>query len=124
MALNPKQKRFVAAYAGNASEAAKAAGYSEKTAASQGQRLLKHVEVQAAIQSREDRSTERLTTTREERQKFWAGVMRDDDQAMQLRLKASEYAAKADGDFLERKQEVSGMTWEEWLAMTQGKDAE
>lgn len=52
MALNEKQNRFVQEYLIdlNATAAAKRAGYSEKTAYSQGQRLLKNVEVQAALQ--------------------------------------------------------------------------
>lgn len=50
--LNPKQARFVEEYIVDlsATQAAIRAGYSERTAYSQGQRLLKHVEVQAAIQ--------------------------------------------------------------------------
>lgn len=50
--LTPKQRRFVAEYLVdlNATQAAIRAGYSRKTAYSMGQRLLKHVEVQAAIQ--------------------------------------------------------------------------
>lgn len=49
--LNPRQLRFVQLYVrlGNATEAAKQAGYSEKSAYSQGQRLLKNVEIAAAI---------------------------------------------------------------------------
>ena len=52
--LNDKQKRFVDEYLVdlNATAAAKRAGYSEKTAYSMGQRLLKKVEIQAAIQKR------------------------------------------------------------------------
>lgn len=51
MALTPKQERFVAEYLIdlNATQAAIRAGYSARTAYSQGQRLLKHVEVAAAI---------------------------------------------------------------------------
>ena len=41
------------AYAGNATEAAIKAGYSAKTARSAGQRMLKNVEIQKAIQERE-----------------------------------------------------------------------
>ena len=50
--LNQKQKRFVVEYLIdlNATQSAIRAGYAEKTAYSQGQRLLKHVEIQAAIQ--------------------------------------------------------------------------
>lgn len=49
--LNDKQTAFVAEYLKdkNATQAAIRAGYSEGTAYSQGQRLLKHVEVSAAI---------------------------------------------------------------------------
>lgn len=50
--LTPKQARFVAEYQldANATQSAIRAGYSEHTAYSQGQRLLKHVEVQQALQ--------------------------------------------------------------------------
>ena len=49
--MNPKQARFVDEYLvdGNATQAAIRAGYSAKTAYSIGQRLLKHVEISAAI---------------------------------------------------------------------------
>lgn len=49
--MTQKQKIFVSAYLSerNATKAAITAGYSPKTAYSQGQRLLKHVEVKAEI---------------------------------------------------------------------------
>lgn len=49
--MSPKQKLFVAEYLKslNATEAAKLAGYSAKTAHSAGPRLLEHPEVKAAI---------------------------------------------------------------------------
>jgi phage terminase small subunit len=49
--LTPKQEQFVREYLIdlNATQAAKRAGYSERTAYSQGQRLLKDVEIQQAI---------------------------------------------------------------------------
>lgn len=52
MALTEKQARFVAEYLVdlNATQAAIRAGYSEKTAYSIGQRLLKNVEIQSATQ--------------------------------------------------------------------------
>ena len=55
--LTTKQQRFVEEYCVdfNATQAAIRAGYSEKTAYSQGQRLLKNVEIQAAIQKRLDK---------------------------------------------------------------------
>lgn len=53
--LNIKQRAFADEYiinGGNATQAAITAGYSEKTAYSQGQRLLKNVEVEKYIESR------------------------------------------------------------------------
>lgn len=52
--LTPKQQAFIEHYltCWNASEAARRAGYSEKTAGSQGSRLLKDVDVSRAIDER------------------------------------------------------------------------
>lgn len=52
MALTPKQRRFVDEYLVdlNATQAAIRAGYSKRTAASQGERLLRNVEVARALQ--------------------------------------------------------------------------
>jgi phage terminase small subunit len=52
--LSNKQRAFVEHYlmCWNATEAAKRAGYSEKTAYAQGHRLLKNAEVQAALAER------------------------------------------------------------------------
>ena len=53
--MNERQQRFADAYLENpnATRAAIAAGYSQKTAGSQGQRLLKNVEVAAYIRERQ-----------------------------------------------------------------------
>lgn len=40
--------------------------------------------------------------TREERQRFWTEVMRDSGEEMKHRLKASEYLARVQGDFMEQ----------------------
>lgn len=54
MALTPKQRRFVEEYLIdlNATQAAIRAGYSAKTAASQGERLLRNVEIQELLTER------------------------------------------------------------------------
>lgn len=51
--MNSKQEQFVSEYLQdhNATMAAQRCGYSKRTAYSQGQRLLKHVEVKAALAS-------------------------------------------------------------------------
>ena len=100
--LRPKQQAFVNAYAGNATAAALAAGYSKKTAYSHGQRLLKNVEIQEAIKDREIKRMAPTIATRLERQEFWTSVLRSEDESMKDRLKAAELLGKSEGDFLER----------------------
>jgi len=53
--LTARQARFAELYVlyGNATQAAIEAGYSKKTAYSQGQRLLKNVEIQKAIANKQ-----------------------------------------------------------------------
>lgn len=65
--LTPKQQRFVEEYLVdlNATQAAIRAGYKERTAYSQGQRLLKNVEIQNAIQQAREKRTERTEVTQD-----------------------------------------------------------
>jgi len=107
MAFTVKQRAFVEAYCGNATEAAITAGYSKKTAASIGERLLRNVEIKEALKEREKERLSSLIATREERQRFWTSMMRDEDRKEVDRLKASELLAKSEGDFLERR-EITG----------------
>jgi phage terminase small subunit len=67
VALTPKQERFVQEYLVdlNATQAAIRAEYSEKTAYSQGQRLLKNVEIQAAIQNATQKRQQRVEITQD-----------------------------------------------------------
>ena len=62
--LRPMQQRFVDAYLTNpnATQAAIKAGYSEKTARSQGQRLLTNVDIRAAIDEARKAAAERART--------------------------------------------------------------
>ena len=107
MALNAMRQAFVEAFCGNATEAALEAGYSPKTAYSQGQRLLKNVEVKAAIAARQAPASSARIATREERQSFWTHVMRDPDEDMRNRLKAAELLGRSECDFVE-KVELNG----------------
>jgi phage terminase small subunit len=63
--LTPKQAAFVAEYLIdlNATQAAIRAGYSEKTAGSQGERLLKKVEIQIALAEAQQKRAERTEIT-------------------------------------------------------------
>ena len=101
--LTTKQKAFVAAYRGNAAEAARIAGYSPKWADRQGHTLIeKNGEIAAAIREREEKRVNSLILSREERQIFWSNVVRDPDEDMKNRLKASELLGRSEGDYLER----------------------
>lgn len=61
----PKQTRFVREYLidCNATQAAIRAGFSKKTAYSQGQRLLKKVEISAAVDKAQTAQSKRLQVT-------------------------------------------------------------
>ena len=100
--LSPKQKKFVQAYMGNATEAAKIAGYSEKTARSIGQRLLTKDDIQKAIEQREQKQTNKLIATREQRQEFWTKIMYSEEAEMKDRLKSSELLGKSQADFTDK----------------------
>ena len=65
--MNQKQKAFATEYVidYNATQAAIRAGYSEKTAYSQGARLLKDVEVQEEIKKLEAAASERTAITKD-----------------------------------------------------------
>jgi phage terminase small subunit len=65
MALTDKQKRFAEEYLIdlNATQATIRAGYSEKTAYSQCERLLRNVEVQAAISEGQKSRSQRTGIT-------------------------------------------------------------
>jgi len=66
--LTPRQEAFVAAYlvSLNATEAAREAGYSEKTAEQQGYRLLRNAQVAAAVQKGRDAAQRRADLTLDE----------------------------------------------------------
>lgn len=100
--LTAKQQAFVEAYAGNATAAALAAGYSKKSARVQGRRLITKDNVAKAIKEREAQRLAPTIATRRERQEFWTSVLRNEDEAMKDRLKAAELLGKSEGDFLER----------------------
>jgi phage terminase small subunit len=65
--LTPRQQSFADHFlvVGNATEAAKLAGYSEKTAHVQGSRLLRNAQVDAYIRTRSDAISERLEISAE-----------------------------------------------------------
>lgn len=78
--LNLKQKRFADEYliCSNATEAAKKAGYSEKTAYSIGQRLLKNVEVKVYIDKQLEKLESEKIAQADEVLKILTAIARDE----------------------------------------------
>lgn len=100
--MNDKQKKFAELYAANpnATEAAKGAGYSKKTARSQGQRLLTNVDIKKYINElQEEAASERIMSLAEVKA-FWSDTMNDTKEKMSNRLKASELLARSAGAFI------------------------
>lgn len=95
--MTEKQERFALEYQKdcNATKAAIRAGYSEKTAYSIGQELLKKPEIQNALKERKSE----LVATSEQIKKFWTSIMNDETEDIKNRLRASELLAKTYGDF-------------------------
>lgn len=131
MALTPKQQRFVDAYTGNGTAAARAAGYkgTDATLAQVASENLKKPEVLEAIQARnqvpaqvrEAVATAGRILSRAERQEFWTSVMMDTGAELKDRLKASELLGKSEADFVERLQHEGKLTLEQLVLASQGK---
>lgn len=103
--LSERERRFVEFYmgeaAGNATKAARFAGYSAKTARKQGSRLRTKGHIRAAIQ--EAARNDPAVWTREDRQRFWtavaAGAGGFAKATLRDRLKASELLGRSQSDF-------------------------
>lgn len=103
MSLSPQQKAFADFYieSGNATKSAKKAGYSERSAYSQGQRLLKHAEVSSYIADRLGEIGRDRVANIEEVMMFFTNVMRgkvkdqfDLDPSLMARLRAADSLMK------------------------------
>lgn len=101
--LTIKQERFVESYARclNASQAAREAGYSPRTAPFIGAENLKKPQIVAALQTRGLNNS--LIASREELQEFWSQVTKSDEHDLVHRLKASELLGKSLGAFIDRQ---------------------
>ncbi len=87
MALNDKQKRFADEYLIdlNATQAAIRAGYSEKTARSQGQRLLTNVDIQSYIEERMASHEKETIAQQEEILETLTAILRGKEKGATLR---------------------------------------
>ena len=91
--LNPKQKRFADEYLIdlNATQAALRAGYAEKTAYSQGQRLLKNVEISSYVAEQLETIHNKKTADAQEVMEYLTSVMRGEHKEQVLRLIGEGY---------------------------------
>lgn len=107
MALNEKQKAFAEYYAAcfNAAEAARKAGYSEKTARAIGQRLLTNVDIQKYLQKIKENAKSSRIATIDEVLTYLSDTMRNTDEQTKERTKAAQLLREALGD---AKAEASG----------------
>lgn len=86
MALNDKQKQFYKEYVvdANATQSAIRAGYSKKTAYSQGQRLLKHVEGQKYLEELMAEKESKLIADQDEVLKYLTSVLRGESNSTEI----------------------------------------
>lgn len=101
--LNARRKHFCEAYAacGNAAQAAREAGYSEKTAKTQGQYLLTLPDVAQYVRELQDTAADARIASISQVKAFWSDILNDPKAKTTDRLKASELLAKSAGAFRE-----------------------
>lgn len=114
--LTAKQRRFVEAYAGNGTEAARVAGYkgNDETLAQVAAENLRKPYLAEAIKSRESKVVKGLIANREERQKFWTEFMYSKQTKDSDRLKASELLARSEADFTDKLEHSGNIGLESW----------
>ena len=110
--MTPKQQRFIHEYLAdcNGTQAAIRAGYSRKTAGAIAEKLLKKAEIRKAIDAAMSEQKNALIATREERQRFWTETLRNEEEDMKHRLRASELLGKSFCDFTERREVQAEVT--------------
>lgn len=120
MALTQKQRLFVDAYivSGNATEAAKTAGYSAKTAAEQGHQLLQNSSVAAEVEARQKQAADRADVDAARIRRELAAIafsdLRDvaewDDDGVTLKSSSeiSDEAARSLREVVVRQEHVDG----------------
>ena len=107
MKLTPKQQAFADYYiqTGNATESYKRAYPSCKkddTARANASRLLTNANIVSYVAEKQKELESNRMANMEEVREFWTEAMRNTDNAMKDRLKASEMIARTSGAFLDK----------------------
>lgn len=134
--LSAKQRKFAEVYAGNATDAARKAGYTgdDSTLGVTGGRLLRNARIAALIRGREAKELKPHIADRQERQAFWTSVMRGEGTArvdeegnayddMHARLRASELLGKSNADFTEKVEHSGSLTLEQLVLASKASSA-
>lgn len=124
--LTERQIKFIEAYKGNGTEAARQAGYTgdDNALAVMANKLLRNANILNAIKGRQDISIKPLIADRKRRQEFWASVMEDRSEDMRNRLRASELLGKSEADFTEKIEHSGKLTMAELVAGSIRKEKE
>lgn len=127
--MNERQRKFAEYYAqsGNASEAAKKAGYSEKFAGQNADKLLKNTNISTYIRQLTEKAKDERILTAKDRQVMLSDIARDDAQKAADRVKAidtlnkmtGEYVTKIEGS-VDMSSPFSGLTTEELRKLADG----
>ena len=115
--LTSRQRKFAEFYAesGNATEAAKKAGYSEKAARVQGRRLITNANVLKYIRQLQDElATPRIAGVLESKA-ILSDIARDTTQKASARVKAAETLLRAAGEFVDPRSDEYG--WNDDVAV-------
>lgn len=116
--LTEKQKRFCDYYIEdpNATQAAIRAGYSKKTARFIGNENLTKPNIQDYISIRNKQLESQRIADMIEIKEFWTTTMREEEQDLKERLRASEYLAKTNGAFIDKVEQTGDFKLKvEWL---------
>ncbi len=99
--MNIRQETFITEYlkTGNATLSAINSGYSERTAKSIGNRLLKTPAIKQQIDNIQEQLKNDSIADIDEVMKYWSNLLRDEEADTKDRLKASECLAKRYGLF-------------------------
>ena len=131
--LTLKQKKFCEYYvaSGNATQSAIKAGYSKKTAEMISSENLRKPYIIEYIKDLTKPSQDKRIADMQEIRQFWTNVVRNEEEDMKDRLKASEYIAKTNGAFIDKvdvnanvkkANPLDGLTTEELKKLVNGSD--
>jgi len=113
MAIKEKDKHFIDMYLeiGNQAEAYRISHKSaaQKTAVVAATKLIRKPEVRAYLDERLAELKDERTAGIMEVQTFWTKVMRNTDEDMKNRLRASEFIARTHGAFLDKVEHSGGV---------------